>query len=190
MTQPTTTAPLAGADLRYPVGRFRPAIDENTPEEAAVAVLGAARAAIADLPHAFAASLEGLDEQQLATPYRPGGWSLRQLAHHVADSHMNAYVRLRLALTEEWPTIKPYREERWAELADVRSVRIEASLALLVPLHARWTALLAALGPSEWKRGYVHPEDGAVTLARMTELYAWHGRHHTAHVLAWRAAQA
>lgn len=139
------------------------------------------------LPASLAEALADLTSAQLQTPYRDGGWTLRQLAHHVADSHLNAYARLRLALTEDWPVIKPYQEALWAELSDARTLPIEHSLNLLVPLHARWTALLGSLEEAAWVRGYMHPEGGPTTVETMTALYDWHGRHHTAHVLALRA---
>jgi hypothetical protein len=104
----------------------------------------------------------------------------------VADSHMNAYTRLKLALTEDWPVIKPYHEALWAELADSQTLPVELSLSLLPPLHIRWVTLLNSLDDAAWERGYVHPENGRTTLASMTALYSWHGRHHTAHALALR----
>ncbi|HEY0786921.1 MAG TPA: putative metal-dependent hydrolase [Acidobacteriaceae bacterium] len=171
----TASAP----DPRYPIGNFS---WDGTPGPDRTSL-----AAIAELPARLAEALSGLEAAQLDTPYREGGWTLRQLAHHVADSHINAYTRLRLALTEEWPVIKPYREARWAELWDACTLPVEASLALLVPLHARWSSLLESLSSADWTdRGYTHPENGRVSLAQMGALYSWHGRHHTAQVLALR----
>jgi uncharacterized damage-inducible protein DinB len=169
-------------DLRYPIGRFeRPA-----------AVSAADRAqfvdAVAAAPAALRAAVRGLDDAQLDTPYRPGGWTVRQVVHHVPDSHLNAYVRFRLALTEPEPTIKPYDEAKWAELSDARGPLVAESLALVDALHARWVALLRAMAPGDFARTLVHPErPGApMTLDTMLALYAWHGRHHVAHVTALR----
>jgi hypothetical protein len=124
-----------------------------------------------------------LSQQQLDTPYRPGGWTVRQLVHHVPDSHLNSYMRFRLALTEQEPTIKPYDQALWAELPDSRTAPIEMSLSLLESLHERWVILLRSLTPAEWKRTFRHPELGVVSLERTAALYAWHGRHHVAQVL-------
>ncbi len=142
-------------------------------------------ACIRSLPGEFSRACENLTAVQLNTPYREGGWTLRQLAHHVADSHMNAWVRLKLALTEDWPTIKPYDEALWAETAETHGP-IEAPLALLAPLHARMADLLDALQPGQWDRGYMHPESGRTPVAQFLPLYSWHGRHHTAHALRLR----
>ena len=163
--------------LRYPIG---PPEREPSPSGRAVHL-----AAILSLPEAFSAAFHGLDTAQLQTPYREGGWTLRQVAHHVADSHMNAWVRMKLALTEEWPVIKPYNEKLWAETAETRG-SVEAPLALLTALHARMGELLAALREDEWMRGYVHPESGRTSMEQVAALYSWHGRHHTAHVLGLR----
>lgn len=144
---------------------------------------------LAELPTRLSAGLADLTPAQIDTPYRDGGWTLRQVAHHVADSHLNAYTRLRLALTEDWPTICPHEEARWAELADARTLPVEVSLALLGPLHTRWVALLGSLAEQDWQRGYVHPVLGRTNVDAMTALYSWHSRHHTAHVLGLRARQ-
>jgi len=141
---------------------------------------------IAEAPARLRAAVAGLNDAQLDTPYRPGGWSVRQLAHHVPDSHMNSYVRFRLALTEDTPVIKPYEEARWAELHDARTMPIEPSLALLESLHARWVPLLGSLSESDWARGFRHPELGVVRLEQNAALYAWHGRHHVAHITRLR----
>src|SRR5579863_10074268 len=162
-------------DLRYPVGEF------HFPESVSVPELAAFIDQIAQTPARMRAALEGLSDSQLDTPYRPGGWTVRQLAHHVPDSHMNSYVRFRLALTEDEPVIKPYEESRWAELSDARSMPVEPSLVLLESLHARWVSLLRSLSGAEWKRGFRHPELGRVSLENNAALYAWHGRHHVAH---------
>ena len=171
-------------DPRYPIGRF---VQPEAGFSSHPAARQQAIVVVAELPTSLADALADLNDARLDTPYREGGWTLRQLAHHVADSHLNAYARLRLALTEDWPTIKPYHEALWAELPDARTLPIEHSLALLVPLHARWTALLGSLGETDWLRGYLHPEGGPTTVETMTALYGWHGRHHTGQVLALRA---
>jgi len=167
-------------DLSYPVGKFN-VEGEITDEQRQLWM-----AQIGEAPRLFRAAFAGLSEVQLETPYRAGGWTLRQVAHHVPDSHMNSYTRFRLALTEEEPTIKPYEQDRWAELADARTAPIEWSLALLEGLHARWVVLLRSLAAGDWKRTFKHPELGLMTLERNLALYAWHGRHHTAHVTALR----
>ena len=167
-------------DLRYPIGNF--SVEGEITDERRRDWI----AQIAEAPSNLRAALSGLSEEQLATPYRPGGWTLRQLAHHVPDSHLNSYVRFRLALTEEAPTIKPYREDRWAELDDARTAPVDVSLALLDSLHARWLLLLRSLSEEDWRRTFRHPEIGPMTLERNLALYAWHGRHHVAHVTALR----
>lgn len=168
------------SDLRYPVGKFR------FPESVTAQQLGTYLDQIAATPANMRAAVAGLDDAQLDTPYRPGGWTVRQLVHHVPDSHMNSYVRFRLALTEDEPVIKPYEEKLWAELADARSMPIEPSLQLLESLHARWVPLLRSLSPSDWKRAFRHPELGPVSLENNAALYAWHGRHHVAHITGLR----
>lgn len=163
--------------LRYPIGRFR--------FEAAAAA--AERAgwidAIAALPARLRAACDALDERAWQTPYRAGGWTPRQVVHHVADSHLNAYVRFKLALTEPNPTIKPYDEAAWAELPDVALAPPEVSLALVEALHRRWAELLGALQPADFARTVYHPErQRTMSLDELLALYAWHGRHHVAHV--------
>jgi len=167
------------ADLRYPVGKFQRV--ENVTDVQRRAFIDA----IAETPARLKAAIAGLNEQQLDTPYRPGGWTVRQVIHHLPDSHMNSFVRFKLALTEEEPTIKPYDEARWAELPDAKSA-IEPSLALLESLHKRWIVLLNSLGPADWQRKFRHPERGLMTLSDNLQLYAWHGRHHVAHITALR----
>jgi len=164
--------------LRYPVGRFH-FEGELTPETRRALI-----DEIAALPAAFRVAVAGLSEAQLETPYRPEGWTLRQVVHHMPDSHLNAYIRFRLALTEDVPTIRPYMEERWAELPDARTAPPEVSLALLETLHDRWVRLLRAMSPSDFARTLQHPASGSFTLDKMLALYAWHGRHHLAHVTA------
>jgi uncharacterized damage-inducible protein DinB len=141
---------------------------------------------IAATPGGVRVAVQGLNESQLNTPYRDGGWTVRQVVHHLADSHMNAYVRWRLALTEPEPTIKPYNEAAWAKLEDAANAPIEVSLNLLEPLHERWVRLLHSVNPEEYARTFRHPEHGVRTLDWMLFLYAWHGRHHTAHITELR----
>ena len=167
-------------DPRYPIGKFE-APTTYTPELRAQLI-----AEIAGAPASLRTAVARLTPAQLDTPYRDGGWTVRQVAHHVADSHMNAYVRVRFALTEENPTVKPYNEATWAELADAKTMPVEASLAILDGLHDRWTTLLRALSPDQWPRTYQHPDYGRVTLEWVLAQYAWHGRHHTAQVTALR----
>lgn len=163
------------SSLSYPIGRFDLAAPFSvTDRQRAIGE-------IATLPHRFRAAVRDLTEAQLDTPYRPGGWTVRQLAHHVPDSHLNAYTRFKLALTEDEPLIKPYEEARWAELADSR-LPIDVSLTLLESVHTRWVALLASLTEDQWQRTLRHPELGRVVLHPYAGLYAWHGNHHLAHV--------
>jgi hypothetical protein len=167
-------------DLRYPVGQFTP-VTPCTPELRRDAV-----AAIAALPPRIREAVAGLDEAQLDTPYRPGGWTVRQLVHHVADSHMNGMIRLKLALTEHEPTIKPYDEKSWAALADAR-LPIEISLAILDNVHARWDAVYQSLTPEQFQRTFFHPEmQKSLTLDTHLQLYAWHSKHHVAHITSLR----
>ena len=167
-------------DLRYPVGEFRFPQSVSGPE------LAVFIHQIAETPARMREAIAGLSESQLDTPYRPGGWTVRQLAHHVPDSHINSYTRFRLALTEDDPVIKPYDEKRWAELSDVATVPVEVSLALLENLHARWVPLLRSLSETDWKRSFRHPVLGPVRLEQNAALYAWHGRHHVAHITSLR----
>jgi len=167
-------------DLRYPIGKFSyggaPTQDQK-------------QAFLEDLAHAptnLRAAVEGLSDTQLDTPYRSGGWTVRQVVHHVPDSHINSYVRFKLALTEDEPKIKGYAEDRWAELADTKATPIEVSLTLLDALHDRWVRLLRSLTPEEWQRTFRHPALGAMTLEKTLALYAWHGRHHVAHITELR----
>jgi hypothetical protein len=141
---------------------------------------------IEETPARLREAVGGLTLEGLETPYREGGWTIRQVVHHVPDSHLNSYVRFRLALTEDEPTIKPYMEDRWAELPDARTGPIDLSLVLLDSLHRRWVALLRSLTPEQWKRRFRHPELGVVPLERNLALYAWHGRHHVAHITSLR----
>jgi DinB superfamily len=165
-------------DPRYPIGRFNPSSVPTSDE------IQQAIADIRELPERLRGALAGLSEEGLDSPYRPGGWTVRQLVHHLADSHLNAYVRLRLVLTEEAPTIKTYDEKRWAELADARSAPIEPSLRLLEGLHQRWAMLLGTLAEADFARPLRHPEMGSISAGQLTALYGWHCRHHVAHITA------
>ena len=170
-------------DLRYPIGRFkRP---ERLTEEQRTLHIGE----IEKTPAQLSAAIGGLNPEQLDTPYRPGGWTVRQIVHHLPDSHMNSYMRFRLALTEEEPIIKPYDEARWAELADAKTSPVEPSLALLENLHKRWVILLRSLASSDWDRTFRHPEIGLMRLDQNLALYGWHGRHHVAHITSLRERQ-
>jgi uncharacterized damage-inducible protein DinB len=178
------TQVLYSDDLRYPIGQFAaPATINN-------ALRNTWMDEIAALPGQLAAAIHNLNDTQLDTPYRPGGWTVRQLVHHVADSHLNSVVRFRLALTEDRPLIKAYEEKLWAELPDARTLSPEISLNLLTALHARWIALLRSMSDADFKRTLRHPESGELSLERMLALYAWHGRHHTAHILNLRLRNA
>lgn len=170
-------------DLRYPVGRFafRPEVADADRAD----LIGQ----IATAPGALRAAVAGLSEAQLGTRYRPAGWTVRQLVHHVADSHMNAYIRFKLALTEDTPTIKPYDEAAWAEVADTARTPVEVSLSLLDSLHQRWVTLLESMKADDFARPLVHPDIGPITVDWLLQLYAWHGRHHTAHVTALSARE-
>lgn len=166
--------------LRYPVGRFQRAPHPTAAER------GEWVEEIAALPVRMRAAVAGLDDGQLDTPYREAGWTVRQVVHHVPDSHANAYIRFCLALTEDEPVIRRYDEAAWAELPFSRTGPVEASLALLDALHARWTAMIRQLGPGQLQRVWVHPADGRRTVEDLLNLYAWHSRHHVAHILALR----
>jgi hypothetical protein len=167
-------------DLRYPIGKFK--FEGPTTPEQREELLNQ----IEQAPSRLRAAVKGLSDQQLDTPYRPEGWSVRQVAHHIPDSHLNAYIRYKLALTEDEPTIKPYAEDRWAQLADTQATPVEVSLAMLDSLHNRWVHLLRSLQPDDWKRAFRHPELGLVSLEKNLALYAWHGRHHAAHITSLR----
>ena len=180
-TTPAPAASPAVIDPRFPIGKFRRAEANLTDHAAHLAVLAA-------LPENLRAAIEGLSTAQLDTPYRDGGWTVRQLVHHVADSHMNACIRIRLALTEDWPTIKPYNEAAWAELHD-SVAPVEWSLELIESLHARWVMLLQSLTEAQWKRGFVHPEIGRLTVEESVVMYGWHSRHHLAHITHLRSRE-
>jgi uncharacterized damage-inducible protein DinB len=174
------TVELQEIDPRYPVGKFQ------RPETVTPELRVAAIAEIAAMPEALTKALEGLDREQLDTPYREGGWTVRQLVHHIADSHMNAFVRTRLALTEDWPTITAYDEKAWALLHDSTAAPAGWSVELIENLHARWVLLLDSLTEEHWQRGFRHPERGPSTLELTMLLYAWHSRHHVAHITKLR----
>lgn len=167
-------------DQRYPIGRL----------ERASSLSAEARSRaiddIAALPSALRAAVAGLDDRQLDTPYRDGGWTVRQVVHHVADSHMHAFMRTRYALAEDNPGITAYDEAKWAELPDMRSMSPEVSLALLDALHQRWVHVLRATPAASFSRTIQHPENGPMTVDSIVNTYSWHGRHHTAHVTALR----
>jgi hypothetical protein len=169
-------------DPRYPVGPC-PSL-----ESIDSSLLSSYIASLAALPENLRSAVYGLTDAQLDTPYREGGWTVRQLVHHIADSHMNAYIRSRLALTEEWPPITPYDEKLWAALPD-STLPVEVSLELLEPLHRRWVALLQSLEGPDWERGYQHPELGRMTLLKTLALYEWHSRHHVAHITELRKSR-
>jgi uncharacterized damage-inducible protein DinB len=167
------------ADLRYPIGR-REAVSTLTPKQRAACV-----AQIAAAPEELRRAVRGLDDRQLDTPYRDGGWTVRQVVHHVPDSHMHAYLRSKFLLTEQQPTIKPYDQAAWANTPETRGP-VDVSLALLDALHRRWVLLLERLGPGDFGRTLNHPENGLMTLDAIVAMYAWHGRHHTAHITGLR----
>ena len=175
-----STATPAEQDLRYPVGRLEKK-SALTPHERRRLI-----DAFADTPAKLRTAVAGLSDSQLDTPYRPGGWTVRQVIHHVADSHMNAYARFRLALTEDNPTIKPYDEAKWAELEDARTMPIEPSLTILDAMHERLVKLLRAQKDDAFKRTLEHPENGPMTLDALLCVYGWHGPHHTAHITGLR----
>jgi len=171
-------------DLQYPIGKFQwvePQTEEQRADHRAEHIQ-----TLAKLPAQMRAAVQGLRPDQLDTPYRPEGWTVRQVVHHVPDSHLNAYIRFKLALTEEQPQIKAYKEAEWAKLADSTITPVEVSLQLLAALHSRWVDLLQAMGPSDFERTLYHPERGALTLEHMLAMYAWHSDHHLAHITALR----
>jgi len=173
---------LIDVDPRFPIGAFdAPATISEDERTGAIATL-------AELPEQLRNAVDGLSSPQLATPYREGGWTLRQVVHHIADSHMNAFVRVKLALTEDWPKVKSYDEVAWAKLHDT-AAPVEWSLELVESLHARWVMLLQSLNETQWQRGYLHPEDGRVTVELSALTYAWHSRHHVAHITHLRAKE-
>ena len=166
--------------LRYPIGKFA-RLDSYTDADRAESI-----ARMTALPPALAAAISGLSDAEYDTPYREGGWTVRQLVHHLADSHAHALIRLKLALTEDEPTIKPYDQDAWVLLADVRDVSPLVSVALLAATHERMTAVLRAMKPEEFSRAFMHPENGRMTIDDLGGMYAWHGAHHVAHIVGRR----
>lgn len=168
-------------DIRYPIGKFQ-IVDSTTPAQRAEWI-----EEIAGLPNKMQDAVQELTAEQLNLPYREGGWMLRQVVHHVADSHINAYTRFKLALTEETPTIKPYFEDRWAQLEDSIQTEIRTSIALLDALHQRWGILLKSMKETDYERSFYHPEmEHSMSLGMCLGLYAWHGNHHVAHIMSLR----
>jgi uncharacterized damage-inducible protein DinB len=167
-------------DLQYPIGKFQweGAITNEQREQLI--------AQIEQAPVQLRQAVAGLSQEQVNTPYRPNGWTVRQVVHHLPDSHMNTYIRFRLALTEDEPTIKPYDQERWAVLEDARTAPLELSLSLLESLHRRWVILMRSLRAQDFARTFRHPEMGVVSLDKYLALVAWHGRHHIAHITSLR----
>ncbi|MGD0696738.1 MAG: YfiT family bacillithiol transferase [Terriglobia bacterium] len=170
-------------DPRYPVGKF------VWPQEVTADDRRRMIAEIAEAPAKLRAAVAGRTDGQLDTPYRDGGWTVRQVVHHLPDSHLNAYIRFKLALTEQEPTIKPYEQQLWAELPDSKTAPIDMSLDLLESLHRRWVLMLRAMTPADFARTLRHPELGVVRLDRYLASYAWHGRHHVAHITELRKAK-
>ena len=169
-------------DLRYPIGRFVP------PQVSSPAIRAEQIENLRHAPELLRASVSGLSDAQLDTAYREDGWIVRQVVHHLADSHANAFIRFKLALTEDWPTVKPYDEAAWATLVDSRQPIVE-SLAMFGALHGRWVALLKSMTDEDFQKGFNHPKMGRQSLAASLALYSWHARHHTAHITGLRARQ-
>jgi uncharacterized damage-inducible protein DinB len=162
-------------DLRFPIGKFDKSIEITAEIRQQLTQI------IAELPEKINSATKSLSDAQLDTPYRPGGWTVRQTVHHIADSHLNSFIRFKLALTEDVPTIRPYFEDRWAELADSR-MPIDVSIKIIEGIHARWTNLLESMSEKDFNKQLDHPDSGVWTLERMLALYGWHSRHHTAHI--------
>lgn len=167
-------------DPRYPVGQvvFKKRLSSAERQEMIQQ--------ISDAPALVRAAVKGLTDKQLDTPYRAGGWTVRQVVHHLVDSHLNAHIRFRLALTEDNPAIKPYDQDAWAGLIDAKTAPIGASLSILDGLHERWAMLLRSLGESDFSREMQHPEQGPIDIDWILQMYSWHGRHHTAHITGLR----
>lgn len=168
------------SDLRYPIGKF------VRTDHADAGTRVVAIAAIEEAPRIFSSLVSDLSEDKLDMPYRPEGWTVRQVVHHVCDSHMNAYVRFKLTVTEEEPLVKTYKEKVWAELLDARTLPVGPSLQLLSALHERWVVFLRSLGASDFQKSLTHPDHGKIPLDNLLQLYAWHGRHHAAHISSLR----
>jgi hypothetical protein len=167
-------------DLSFPIGKF--SFPQTVDSEQRLQMIDE----IADAPAKFREAVRGLDDAQLDTPYRPEGWTVRQVIHHVADSHMNSYIRFRLALTEEQPAVKGYEEKEWAKLHDSHTMPVEVSLQLLDALHGRWVDLLISMSEADFERSFRHSEKGLIRLDQNLALYAWHSRHHAAHITGLR----
>ena len=167
-------------DLRYPIGEFK--FEAPLAQDQRQALIER----IEQTPARMRAAVAGLNDEQLDTPYRPEGWTVRQVVHHVPESHLTSYIRFKLAITEDEPVIKPYFEDRWAELDDARTAPIALSLDLLETLHGRWVWFLRSLNEKDWQRTFRHPELGLVSLDKNVALYAWHGQHHVAHITSLR----
>lgn len=163
-------------NLRYPIGPFSP------PASFMPGIRTAHIHTLQILPEQLHQAVDKLNDKQLDTPYRKGGWTVRQVVHHLADSHANGYLRFKLALTEEWPTIKPYDQAAWAELADSKTLAVAPSLAMIECVHARWIALLEAMSIDDFHKGFNHPEHGRLNLMKVLAMYDWHSRHHLAHI--------
>jgi hypothetical protein len=170
-------------DLRYPVGPLTAKAPFTATDRAAALTV------LAEAPARLRLAVAGLTDAQLDTPYRPGGWTVRQVVHHVFDSHVNAYLRTKFALSDDGTTIKPYPEAVWAEMADSRTAPVTLSLTLLDALHERWLIVLRSIAPAQWPQTIVHPERGAMTLDDVLAMYEWHSRHHTAHITSLRARE-
>ena len=169
-------------DLRYPIGPLKDHMQDHTTAEERAALMDEIEAT----PARLRAAVAGLDDAQLDTPYREDGWTVRQVVHHVVDSHVNAYVRFRWALTEDGPAIKPYEEKDWARLPDARTAPVAVSLDLLDALHTRWLILLRAMAPEEFERRWSSPDFGDLSVDVLLQIYGWHGKHHVAHITALR----
>lgn len=163
-------------DLQYPVGKFELTVFPNQKERKILIK------SVAELPGKLKSVVKEFGHEHLEIPYREGGWTARQVIHHLADSHMNAYIRFKLALTEDTPVIRPYNQEEWAKLPDVKSTPVDVSINLLESIHQRWTVLLNSMSENDFRKKYIHPESGEVSLGEVLALYEWHGRHHLAHI--------
>jgi uncharacterized damage-inducible protein DinB len=168
------------SELQYPIGKFQP-LEKASDQDRKTYIKQ-----IEETPAKLRAAVRGLDAGQLDTPYRDGGWTIRQVVHHLADSHMNAFIRFKLALTEAQPPVKPYKQQLWADLPDAKLAPVETSLALFESLHKRFAVLLRSMTSADFARTMNHPEQGVINLDRYLSLYAWHGRHHVAHITSLR----
>jgi hypothetical protein len=174
------TAPATTSDLSYPIGKWQYTPHMSCEHRAALIQQ------IAEAPGQMRAAIKGLSPEQLDTPYRPDGWTVRQVVHHVPESHMNAYIRFKWALTEDSPAIKAYDENAWSNTPEVNATPVDCSLAILAGLHERWVILLNSLSDKDWQRTIEHPQNGTMSLEKLLAIYAWHGRHHAAHITELR----